>query len=198
MYSDLEHVAGVLAGDQPAWLEWNGRFRSVLTGIARREFRIAPEDTEDLLQDLVVALLERDGRQLRAYRQEASLLSWLCTIWRHRCLDFKRRRSLHARSWLDVTGGIGSCRLTPGRSVGHPVEMRLLAGQALGLAGARDRMLLQLHFIQGWSQRDIASHVRAPENTIASSLARAKVRIRRIVDMPVRRGLAEAVEREPA
>jgi hypothetical protein len=45
----------------------------VRTAIARREFRLSQEDIEDLLQDLALALLNDSGRQLRAYRQEASL-----------------------------------------------------------------------------------------------------------------------------
>jgi DNA-directed RNA polymerase specialized sigma24 family protein len=69
----------------------------------------------------------------------------------------------------------------------HSIEVRLLAGQALRLAGERDRILLQLHFIQGWSQKEIAGSLRISENTIASSLARAKVRLKKIVQGPARR-----------
>jgi DNA-directed RNA polymerase specialized sigma24 family protein len=67
----------------------------------------------------------------------------------------------------------------------HPVESRLLARQALGLAGARDRMFLQMYFIQGWSQKDIAAQLQAPENTVASCLARARLRVQKIVVTPV-------------
>jgi RNA polymerase sigma factor (sigma-70 family) len=168
---DRELVQRMLAGDRSAWQEWDARFRPVLEVIARREFRLAREDIEDLLQDLTLALLNDSGRQLRAYRQEASLCSWLCAIWRHRCLDLKRRQS--------------ACRLPapePFRAVS--IEESLLASETLRLACKRDRFLLQMHFIHGWSQRDLAASLQVPENTVASCLARARMRLKKIVAAP--------------
>ncbi|MBV8845290.1 MAG: sigma-70 family RNA polymerase sigma factor [Bryobacterales bacterium] len=171
---DRDLVEQLLAGDPTAWHEWNARFRPVLAAIARREFRLPPEDIEDLLQDLALALLNDSGRQLRAYRQEASLCSWLCAIWRHRCLDLKRRRS--------------GCRLPAFVPLLSPsIEASLLASETLGLASKRDRFLLQMHFIDGWSERDLAASLQIPENTIASSLARARTRLKKIVGAPARK-----------
>jgi RNA polymerase sigma factor (sigma-70 family) len=181
MFSDSELLERVLAGDRTAWQEWEGRFRPVLAGIARRDFRLPWEDIEDLLQDLAVALLNDGGRQLRAYRHEGSLRSWLCAVWRHRCLDLKRRRFPSGGPMLEPP--------QPGFSLSprHSIEVRLLAGQALRLVGERDRILLRLHFIQGWSQREIAGSLGISENTVASSLARAKVRVRKILEGPARK-----------
>ena len=181
MYSDGDLVSRVLARDPSAWLEWNARFRSVLSGIARREFRMAPEDIEDLWQDLLLALLDGDGRQLRSYRREASLRSWLSAIWRHRCLDFKRRRTARLQTCMNSNGttNIACTR--------HLLETRMLARQALSLAGDRDRLLLQLYFIHGWSQRDIAARLHSPESTVASCLLRAKARIKRLLDSSSKR-----------
>jgi DNA-directed RNA polymerase specialized sigma24 family protein len=162
------------AGDRTAWQEWDARFRPVLTAIARREFRLPREDIEDLLQDLAVALLNDSSRQLRAYRQEASLCSWLCAIWRHRCLDLKRRRSAR---------GLPALVPFPARCI----EASLLASETLRLASKRDRFLLQMHFIYGWSERDLAVSLHIPENTIASYLARARMRLKKIVEVPARK-----------
>ena len=144
MYSDRQLVDRVLVGDRVAWQEWDTRFRPVLTAIARREFRLPPEDIDDLLQDLAVVLLKEGGRQLRAYRHRASLKSWLCAVWRHRCLDLKRRQAFRGMR-------------VPDPRLDHSIEVRLMAGQALYLAGARDGFLLQMHFMQGWSQKDLPS-----------------------------------------
>ena len=176
---DQELVERVLAGDRTAWQEWDARFRPVLAAIARREFHLPQEDIEDLLQDLALALLNDSGRQLRAYRQEASLCSWLCSIWRHRCLDLKRRRS--------------ACQLpAPVPFPAHPIEASLLASETLRLACKRDRFLLQMHFIYGWSERELAASLRIPENTIASCLARARMRLKKIVGAPARKLPAHA------
>jgi RNA polymerase sigma factor (sigma-70 family) len=172
MFSNADVVSRALTGDQRARLEWNGRFRSVLAGTARREFRMSPEDIEDLWQDLLLALLDRDGRQLRAYRRKAPLRSWLCAIWRHRCLDFKRRRSARVQPCMDSKEPVN---VVCARFIGNAH-----ACQALSLVGERDRLLLQLYFIQAWSQRDIATRLQAPENTVASRLLRAKVRFKRL------------------
>ena len=178
MNSERELVAGLLAGDQLAWMEWGRLFRPVLTRIARREFRLNPEDIEDLWQDLLLSLLDQEGHQLKGFRREAPLRSWLCAIWRHRCLDFKRRQTVRTRCWPD------SARLVQVVFSQRTVETRLLARQALDFVGERDRVLLQMHFMLGWSQREPAARLRTPETRLRSYLRRAKLRIRRSIDLP--------------
>lgn len=176
---DGDLVERMLAGDRTAWQQWDARFRPVLAAIARREFRLPQDDIEDLLQDLALALLNDSGRQLRAYRQEASLCSWLCAVWRHRCVDLTRRRS--------------ACRLpAPVSFPAVSIEASLLASQTLRLACKRDRFLLKMHFIYGWSERDLAASLRIPENTIASCVARARMRLKKILEAPARKPPADA------
>jgi len=168
---DGELVERMLAGDRTAWQQWDARFRPVLTAIARREFRLPQEDISDLLQDLALALLNDSSRQLRAYRQEASLCSWLCSVWRHRCVDLKRQRS---------AGPLPAPCPPPSTSI----EASLLASQTLWLARERERFLLQMHFIHGWSLRDLAFSLQISQNTVASCLTRARIRLKKIVEAP--------------
>jgi len=169
MCPDCKFVEMLLARDRGAWKEWDRRFRPILAAIARREFRLGPPDIEDLLQDLALTLLKHDGRELKAYRGEASLRRWLCAVWRRRCLDFKRRRQAPSAQ-------PDSLALPPLR-----IEMHFFVWQVLELASQRDRVLLQMHFLEDLSHKDIAARLRLSVNAIGPSLTRAKARLRKIV-----------------
>jgi RNA polymerase sigma factor (sigma-70 family) len=183
MVPDSELVARILAGEAGGWQEWNRRFHPVLTRIAYREFRLTPEDTEDLLQNLALSLVMSDGRLLQAYRGQARLQSWLCTMWRHRCVDLKRR---------SVAGRSTSPSATLERR-SDPTEGLCLARQALALASARDRRLLQMHFILGLSHKEIAARFEISENAVGPALDRAKRRLKKIIAAPcTKSGVARA------
>ena len=175
--SDNELVASILAGNPDAWQEWNRRFHPVLARIAYREFHLTREDTEDLLQNLALSLVMPDGRLLHAYREEARLQSWVCAIWRNRCVDLKRRSVSGRSTWSAATLETRS----------DPIEGLLLARQALGLASARDRRLLLMHFILGLSHKEIAVRLEISKNAVGPALDRAKRRLKKIIAAPARK-----------
>jgi RNA polymerase sigma-70 factor (ECF subfamily) len=182
MYStDNELISEAIAGNGAAWEEWIRRFWPALTRIAQCEFRLSAEDIEDLLQELVVALLADGGRRLKAYRGDAPLHCWLRSVWRHRCLDLKRRRSVankycHSRT---VAGSDDWYR--------ENVDLRILTGEVMQHVSDRERLLVDMYFLQGVPQRDIAEHLSISENTVASSLARARGRMRKVLKHPCKK-----------
>jgi RNA polymerase sigma factor (sigma-70 family) len=174
MFSDRELVDGLLVGDESAWRHWESRLRPHLARIAVREFRFAREDTEDLFQELVILLLAESGRELRAFRGEARLTSWICAVWRRLCVHAKRRREMETRP-----SGAG-LRVT------RPTETRLVVRQALGLLSPHDRSLLRMRLVQGQSYAEISAQMGISTNAIGPCLARAKERLKRILDVPAR------------
>ena len=163
-------VAGILSGDQSALVAVEQTYRVILRKIARSQFHFSDHDSQDLAQDLVVALIEDDYRLLRSYRGEASLATWLARIARRRCLDRVRRASTR-----HMLGSSGAAH--PSTSSAQ-IEDRLAVRQALSQLKPRDRVLVRYFFFEGRSCKEIANALHLQENTVASCLFRAKGRLR--------------------
>lgn len=91
-------VAGALAGDEAAWSEIVRRHTNLV--MARvRQFRLSPQQAEDVAQTVWLNLLEHLGD----LREPAALPGWISTATRHECI---RTANLSRRSIpVDPTTG---------------------------------------------------------------------------------------------
>ncbi len=76
-----ELVAGALAGDERAWAEIVRRHTGLVLARAR-QFRLGPQQTEDVAQTVWLNLLEH----LAELREPEALPGWISTATRHECL----------------------------------------------------------------------------------------------------------------
>jgi RNA polymerase sigma-70 factor, ECF subfamily len=84
-----ENEALVLAarqGDRAAFAQLYRRFSSMVHGVLLA--RVAPQDAEDLVQDVFLLAL----RRLHTLRKDAAFPGWLAVIARNRARDHRRRR----------------------------------------------------------------------------------------------------------
>jgi RNA polymerase sigma-70 factor (ECF subfamily) len=167
---EAELVARILAGDQEAFAAIERGYGGILRKLARNEFRFSEPDSEDVVHDILIALMERDYRLLRAYRGEASLGAWLRAVARRRCLDHLRKTARRQRRLYDAARDCAPSR--------HDADDHLAVHQALNRLSRRDQALVRLFFFDGRSYKDISQALELPENTVASSIFRAKGRLR--------------------
>jgi RNA polymerase sigma-70 factor (ECF subfamily) len=163
-------LAGVLSGDHSALVELGQVYGVIVRRVARKHFHLSENDSQDLIHDLVVALMQDDYRLLRSYRGEASLTTWLGQIARRRCLDWVRRAA--TRQVISRCKAI-SRAFSPAR-----IDEQLTVRQALSHLKPRDRVLVRYFFFEGRSCKETASALHLQENTVASCLFRVKSRLR--------------------
>jgi RNA polymerase sigma factor (sigma-70 family) len=113
---------------------------------------------------------------LRTYRGEASLGVWLRAVARRRCLDHLRKTAKLQRRLYEAARDCSSSR--------HNADNHIAVHQALSRLSRRDQALLRLFFFDGRSYRDISHALALPENTVASSIFRAKERLRELLCRP--------------
>lgn len=148
-----------------------------MSGPAAFEASVRPH-YDALVRRLVLVLGDRQAAEdvaqdtyLRAFRawdrfDGSDVRGWLYTIGLRLAFNERRRR----RRWLDAIR-----RIEP-RPWHDPVDPDLWA--ALGRLDARVRGALLLNVIDGYTQREIASILDAPEGTVASWLSRARATLR--------------------
>lgn len=135
-----------------------------------------PEGTDDILQEVHVAAIEG----YVSLRKSHSFSAWLYQIAVRQTALFRRQLGRHKRRLRQAQDKasieVNDCR--------EPLdylmksERQTIILQALQQIPVRDRELLVLKYIEGWSYRAIADHLDKTERAVESQLQRARQRLR--------------------
>lgn len=160
-----------------------GRVFAVANGILRNK-----EDVEDVAQQVFI----KAYFSLKRFDQRAAFSTWLYKITVNECWDVLRRRKSRpllieaelseeqARQYK-ASGDVES----PARDVSDRMAVEQRLERLLGLLEERDRTMLVLKEVQGFSVEEIAEMMEINGNTVKVRLFRAR---KRIMDRMKRRG----------
>src|SRR5438445_2854522 len=183
---DRELVRLAQASDKEAFEELVRRHRhrvfAVAGGILRRR-----EDVEDIAQQVFV----KAYFSLRRFDQRAAFSTWLYKITINECWDFLRKKKVRPlvyeadlsedqarRFGASLEGG------SDGPDVSDVLEMRQRVERMLDCLEERDRLMLRLKEIEGFSVEEIGEILDLNANTVKVRLFRAR---RKIVSLCRRR-----------
>lgn len=182
--SDAELLQRCAEGDADAWAAFVDRFGPLLAALAQRmlERRGGPRGraaVDEVVADVFLALLRRDRILLKRYDptwRVSTYLGVLCRTEVGRLL--RRRRRTHAP--LEATDEPESVGLSPEASLeakeDHGRRVELLR-EALTKVPPRDRLLLELRYIDGLDYRALAEALAVSEESVGSLLSRARRRL---------------------
>ena len=167
--SDAELVTRCRSGDQAAWNALVDRYARYVYAIATRVYRLGPEDSEDVFQEVFTRVFER----LDTLRDDSALRPWIAQTARNCAVDTLRRsgREVVTDELPDETD-----------------ESLARLDEALTLHAALDRLspdcheILDRFFCRDESYRTISADLSLPSGTIASRIARCLTRLREIVE----------------
>src|SRR5262245_51266914 len=154
--SETNLVERIIAGDHLAFAELQRRYCAILRGVARREFHLSEPDSEDIINDVLIQLIDRDYKCLRSYRGESSLATWLTAVLKHRCVDHLRETAMREDK-------VNSARLN-WQEPHYDPYISIDLWQAIQTLPARDQVLVRLFFLEGRSYKEISQAVRLPKN----------------------------------
>ena len=136
-----------------------------------RAIVLTHEDAEDAVQDGF----------LHAYKALARFLpdqpfgAWLFRIMANASLDLVRRRKVRDADELPETIAL------PFRDPGEADELRNRLKQALATLGERQRAVIVLHDIEGFTHGEIGGMLGIPEGTARSDLHHARAALRKLL-----------------
>jgi RNA polymerase sigma-70 factor (ECF subfamily) len=146
------------------------------------------EDALDAAQEVFLSA----WRNLKGFRGEAALSTWLLRIAANRCLNrIRRRKSLSEREapWPESPGeeGEGIIFQPAGDETERPDrlaetgEMREILTEALSRLDPGSRWMVLLSDVEGFSYEEIATLAEVPVGTVKSRLHRARMAMRRLL-----------------
>ncbi|MBN1204339.1 MAG: sigma-70 family RNA polymerase sigma factor [Myxococcaceae bacterium] len=130
-----------------------------------------PEDAEDALQETFLRVKRYDGP-----REGGSLLAWLYTIAQRCCFDLLERRG------REPTLEEGQLAALEERGQGSPEDgdRRALLGLALRQLDGKTRTIGVLHFLDGYTQEEVAAQTGYSRRTIGKKLQQFEQRLRQL------------------
>ncbi|MFO0902302.1 MAG: RNA polymerase sigma factor [Pirellulales bacterium] len=182
---EIELIRRLVAGDATAWRDFVDRFhRLVAARVAAtaRELQVPlrPTDAEDLAAEVFLQLVARDFAALREFQGRSTLSTWLSVIARRislRKLLSARREPANPLYAAPPVETADEAHADPLAQLIHGENRRRLAA-ALADLSDRQRELVQLHYLDGCSYREISQRLGIPMNSVGPSLQRAQQKLR--------------------
>lgn len=166
-----ELMLRVQAGDLEAFEQLVERYQNMVYGLALSIVR-SPEDAEEAAQDAFVKLF-RARHQFDAARE---LEPWLLRIAGNACRDRLRRRRASALPLLGGEEGDDHVQQVPDRRAATEAQKSLqqTIRNELDLLSERARLPLELKYLRGMSNQQIADSLGISISNVKLQLARAK------------------------
>lgn len=170
-----------LAHAEDAWEDFVDRYLGlvlhVVTHTAQaRSVRLRPQDTEDLVSEVFLAIVENDYAVLRRFRGASSLATYLTVVARRVVVRELLKRKRPARLSEAAAKAEADCR--PEERISNREEVQRLLD---GLNGP-EADVVRLYHLEGKSYQEISSQVGMPENSVGPTLSRARQKLRRRAD----------------
>lgn len=165
-------VAAIRDGSERAFNMLIDRHQQAVRAFLRRLLGNAAE-ADDIAQDTFLAA----WTQVRSFRGETSLRSWLCGIaW--------RKAKLAQRSWVRrrLRDAVHHEQVSAPESAGTPIEDRLAVRQALLALPFEQRAAVTLCLVCGCSHSEASAIIGVALGTVKSHVSRGRERLRRALE----------------
>lgn len=177
------HLARVALGDRAALRHVYDATSAHLFGVALRILN-RRDLAEDALQESFVNVWQHAG----SYRaSQAEPMTWLISIVRNKALDHLRSGQRHVAESIDAASDEHEARqITDERP--DPMQLLMNAADALSIRAcleaidASQRQCLALAYYHGYSNTEVAAHLRAPLGSVKAWIRRGLERLRKCLD----------------
>ena len=144
-------------------------------------YRIPPQDTEDILQQALLALVYQRG----SIRDPEA---WLVGTLRNKCMLYCRDQ--RRRLYEAVDAAVLELMAVPSSPDQEEMDLRRDLASAIDLLPTRCRSLLLLRYQQGYNPAELAERLGYSQNSISKITARCLAALtRRLVASGLRRGV---------
>lgn len=188
---DRELLHDCLQRKPGAWNDFVDRFLGLMIHVVGstahlRSVRLAPEDHEDVVAEVLTQFLNDDCKVLRRFQGNASLAAYITVIARRTTIhELNRRQSVKD----DIRRGGGALpadleapddTAAAQKGIDSLEQVERLLRKLRG----KDREVVRLFYLEGRTYEEISTELDIPVNTLGAMLSRARKKLREMVVGP--------------
>ena len=167
-------------GNKPrAWEDFVDRFMGLVIHVINhtaqcRSIRLSTADREDLVAEVLLAIVDKDFAVLRHFRRQSSLATYLTVIARRVVV----RKLVNGRAAVllgDMVAETAAEEVDTEQRISNQEELDQLLGELRGSEAA----VVRMYHLEGKSYQEISRVVGMPENSVGPMLSRARSKLRR-------------------
>ncbi|APT93552.1 RNA polymerase sigma factor [Corynebacterium phocae] len=174
MRSDDELIDAFLEGDTKAFSGIVEKHRTRLLYVARKYVR-NDHDAQDIVQEAFL----KASLNLKNYRRDAQLYTWLHRLVQNAGYDFANHRSNQYNASLD--SGIFDYDQNPALGYETDTDLKIILANALATLGPEQRYAFCMTEVAGYALAEVAKQQGVQTGTIKSRRARAKSALRKAI-----------------
>jgi RNA polymerase sigma-70 factor (ECF subfamily) len=178
---DRDLLRRCLDREPGSWNDFVDRFLSLIYHCVHytaylRSAPVTPEDVEDIAAEVLLQFVADDYKCLRRFRGKASLATYVTVIARRTCVhELNRRQAVRgearpgaARATVDLRDPAAE------KNVESLEEVEKLLRRLSG----KEREIVRLYYLQGFTYEEISTEVNVPVTSIGTILHRARKKLR--------------------
>ena len=178
---DRELIRRCLHHEPGAWNDFVDRFLGLVYHVVQhtadlRSVPLKTQDKEDLAAQVLLQLVENDYAALKQFRGRSSLAAYLTVIARRTCVQQLARRSAGQEAQRQAAVNSEQADEAPRPRAG--LDTLEEVGKLLKKLPNRERMVVQLFYLQGRSYEEISNELNIPVNSVGAILSRARKKLR--------------------
>ncbi len=194
--SALQLIEACRRGDNSAWCELLRGSRGLVYSICA-QYSATPEDTDDLVQEVLLRIWQRLGDYDSA---RGEFKAWMATLTRNLCVDTWRRSgaqrstiSLDAPTHDDkpaFSQRIADSGPTP-EQIAARAELRQIVSGSIRRVAPEMQAVVRMRLLDEMENEEISAHLRIPSGTVKSRMSRGRSQLAGLL-RPVRTALGAA------
>lgn len=182
--SDKRLIDELRRGQSTAWAEMVRLYLKLVYHVVRKTLTMygrggTEQDVEDVTNDLFQSFVRDDYRALGTIGEPYDLKAWLAVSARRRAIDFVRRKRVASvsldepREGEEIALGAALAASPPGDDESGREEYRSAVAESLGSLNSKERLVVELFYLNGRKYREISQLTGMNPNSISPTLARA-------------------------
>lgn len=172
---EREMIIKCISGDEEAWEEFLRKYKKLMekivyTTLDRKGYKFTKQDIEDIIQNVILALINKNYYYLRRFNFKCKFKNYLAKVIISKCSDFIRKGKKfkiekETEVIINSEEKIYQEQMFKKFSDIHP----------------QAALLLKLFYKEEMKYREISEILKIPINTVSSRLNRAKLKWRKFL-----------------
>jgi len=172
---DKELLRRALAGDISAFEELVGTNEKRIYNLCYRMMK-NEQDAQDMAQEALI----KAWKSLRKFNLKAAFSTWLYKIAVNTCLDELRKRKYNTQSIEDLSEKGHTIKDEKNIDFEKKSDLRYELKQAMDKLETKEKLIIVLKDVQGYSYDEIGEILDCPVGTVRSRLSRSRKKLANI------------------